>query len=217
MPNSSSIQSEQSLNTSTIQSTQTPASAPFTAFSCAQPSVNLQSRRNHSGVASLTFTDVQCDGSYLLDRRQAIIDALLQAAQSARALVVAGDYVPLKKPIEHFLSIVDLGVMVDAVALTDTDIQERANEIMARLSRECDLFVEYNGIDLIQALKPTPTITREKYAAFVFINEGLEYPIKTFIGHAATHEEAWRLARVAMENNPLAEGFVVERVEVDHE
>ena len=54
-------------------------------------SVNLQSRSNHSGVASLTFTDVRCDGSYLLDRRQVIIDALLQAAQSARALMGAGD------------------------------------------------------------------------------------------------------------------------------
>ena len=180
-------------------------------------SVNLQSRSNHSGVASLTFTDVQCDGSYLLDRRQAIIDALLQAAQSARALVVAGDYVPLKKPIEHFLSIINLGVMVDAVALSDTEIQERADEIVTRLSRECDLFVEYNGIDLSAALKPTPTITREKYAAFVFINEGLEHSVQTFIGHAATHEEAWGLASIAMENNPLAEGFVVERVEVDHE
>ena len=179
-------------------------------------SVNLQSRSNHSGVASLTFTDVRCDGSYLLDRRQAIIDALLQAAQSARALVEAGDYAPLRKPVEHFLSIIDLSVMVDAVALTDTDIQERANDIMVRLSRECDLFVAYNGIDLSAALKPTP-ITREKYAAFVFITEPLEYSIKTFIGHAATHAEAEQLARVASENNPLAEGYMIERVEVDHE
>ena len=74
-----------------------------------------------------------------------------------------------------------------------------------------------NTITQSAALKLTTPITREKYAAFVFINEGLEYPIKTFIGHAATHEEAWGLASIAMENNPLAEGFVVERVEVVHE
>ena len=249
MPNSSSIQSEQSFDTRTIQSTQTPSTG-FTPFSCthddtaesyaiagvylqkqaktpplddmpkvdvkgnAQQRVNLQSRSNHNGMAALTFTDIQCDGSYLLDRRQAIIDALLQAAQSARALMGAGDYTPLRKPIEYFLSIIDFGVTVDAVALSDTEIQERANEIMARLSRECDLFIEYNGIDLSTPPKP---FTRERFAAFVFITETLEYSVKTFIGHAATHAEAERLVRVAMENNPLAEAFVIERVEVKHE
>ena len=74
-----------------------------------------------------------------------------------------------------------------------------------------------NTITQSAALKLTPLITREKYAAFVFINEGLEYLIKTFIGQAATPAEAVGLAHVAMQNNPLAEGFVVERVEVVHE
>ena len=60
-------------------------------------------------------------------------------------------------------------------------------------------------------------ITRERFATFVFITETLEYSVKTFIGHAATHAEAERLVRVAMDNNPLAEAFVIERVEVDHE
>lgn len=60
-------------------------------------------------------------------------------------------------------------------------------------------------------------ITRERFATFVFITETLEYSVKTFIGHAATHAEAEQLARVASENNPLAEGYMIERVEVDHE
>ena len=74
-----------------------------------------------------------------------------------------------------------------------------------------------NTITQSPALKPLTPITREKYAAFVFITESPEYSVKTFIGHAATHAEAVGLAHVAMQNNPLAEGFVVERVEVVHE
>ena len=146
MPNSSSIQSEQSFDTSTIQSVQTPSTG-FTPFSW------VDSPRAHPAS-------------------QRHVDFTAQAMD-----------------------------IVNGVAL-------------------CLEILEYDGLEVEQdhpALKPLTPITREKYAAFVFITESLEYSVKTFIGHAATHAEAVGLAHVAMQNNPLAEGFVVERVEVEYE
>ena len=59
--------------------------------------------------------------------------------------------------------------------------------------------------------------TREQYAAYVFITETLESSIKTFIGNAATIDEATQLARVAMAHNALAEGYIIEPTGVNNE
>lgn len=110
-------------------------------------SIFMQSHSCNTGIAALSFSDVQCNGDYLTDKKQAIIDKLIEAAQGARALVHLDEYTPLIKPMMWTLSALDFGVMVDAVALSDADILARADEIMTKLCRDCDLFVlEFGGV-----------------------------------------------------------------------
>ena len=112
-----------------------------------QQSIFMQSSGSNTGIASLSFTDVQCNGDYLTDKKQVIIEKLLEAARGARGLLHHEQYKPLPKPMMWTLSTIDFGVMVDAVALSDADILARADKIMTKLCRDCDLFVlEFGGV-----------------------------------------------------------------------
>lgn len=61
-----------------------------------------------------------------------------------------------------------------------------------------------------------PAVTRERFAAYIFIAQSNECSVKTFIGYAASHEEAEYLAWFACQHNPMADGVMVVR-QVMHE
>ena len=138
MPKNSIVRNEQ---TSTKSSNnQTPYTTPNkTTFS---PYITVHTGGGHIGIAHMTFSDVNCTGQYLLNRKHEIIEGILQAVANARVLFDLKCYTPQVKPMMWFISDIDFGILIDVVAVSDVDIKSRADEIVNKLARDCDFSIE---------------------------------------------------------------------------
>ena len=100
------------------------------------------------GIAQAAFSNL--DISTLQTGKDAIIHDLKALLDRGRALLQHSSYTPQRLPIMWFVGLdeieaFDFGLMLDVVACTDELIDQRADEIIQKLCRDCMLIQNIKG------------------------------------------------------------------------
>ena len=116
--------------------------------------VKSTSKPSSWGILTITYHEINCTGAYFRNRKAMIIESIMRVVAEARYFVKPELYKPQEKPMMWFLSDIDFGIVIDVMAVTDTDIQNRTVEIIEKLARDCDWFNEIteNRIKRIEVL-----------------------------------------------------------------
>ena len=89
------------------------------------------------GIAQLTIEGVGIDA--IKAAKTQIISELKATLQRGRESLNRAYYTPQYRPLMWWLSYPEYGLMVDVVAVDDATIDSRADEIIAKLCRDCQM------------------------------------------------------------------------------
>lgn len=94
------------------------------------------------GIVQASFWSM--DANTIKTVQDAIIDDLKALVRHGRAQLHQGSYTPQRLPIMWWVGladeqVLDFGVMIDAVACDESTIDQRADEIIAKLCRDCQM------------------------------------------------------------------------------
>lgn len=94
------------------------------------------------GIVQASFSGIGVEA--IKTAQDAIIDDLKALVRHGRAQLHQGSYTPQRLPIMWWVGladeqVLDFGVMIDAVACDESTIDRRADEIIAKLCRDCQM------------------------------------------------------------------------------
>ena len=141
MPNTSTRSIEQTtIQTSTNKATN--AHAQSGAMVAGTQSIKATVQMATWGILTVSYTEINCNGTFFLDNKDEVIETITRLVTDARCMINPDLHHPQEKPMMWFISDIDFGITVDVVAVSDADIKIRADEIVNKLARDCDFFIE---------------------------------------------------------------------------
>ena len=94
------------------------------------------------GILTVSYDEINCNGAFFRDNKDEVIETITRLVTDARCMINPDSHHPQEKPLMWFIAGDTFGITIDVLAVNDADIQNRADEIIHKLARDCDFCIE---------------------------------------------------------------------------